>query len=74
MAEKKEVKATEELVKIRLPRRTKNDEDVFVSVNAKTYLIKRGMEVEVPASVAELIRNAEEMQEEMYEFQNANAK
>lgn len=73
MAEKKEVKK-EELVKIRLPRRTKNDEDVFVSVNERTWLIKRGVEVEVPACVAELIRNSEEMQEEMYEFQNANAK
>lgn len=73
MAEKKEVKK-EELVKIRLPRRTKNDEDVFVSVNERTWLIKRGVEVEVPDCVAELIRNSEEMQEEMYEFQNANAK
>ena len=72
MAEK-EVKK-EELVKIRLPRKTKNDEDVFVSVNEKTWLIKRGVEVEVPAYVADLIRNAEEMEEEIYEFQSAHAK
>jgi len=72
MAEKKEVK--QELVKIRLPRKTKNDEDVFVSVNEKTWLIKRGVEVEVPKCVAELIRNSEEMQEEIYEFQSGSAK
>jgi len=72
MAEKKEVK--EELVKIRLPRKSKNDEDVFVSVNEKTWLIKRGVEVEVPACVAELIRNSEEMLEEIYEFQSSNAR
>lgn len=72
MAEKKEVK--QDLVKIRLPRKTKNDEDVFVSVNEKTWLIKRGVEVEVPKCVAELIRNSEEMQEEIYEFQSGNAR
>lgn len=60
--------AKPEMVKIRLPRLTKNDADVFVSVNEKTWLIKRGVEVEVPACVAEVLRHQEEMQEEAFEF------
>lgn len=34
-------------------------QDVFVGVNGKTYLIKRGVEVEVPLAVAEILDNAE---------------
>lgn len=35
-------------------------DDLFVAVNGFTYLIKRGIEVEVPLPVAEVIRNSEE--------------
>lgn len=50
----------EKMVKIHLFRdnRMYND-DVFVGVNGKTYLIKRGVDVEVPESVAEVIRNSQ---------------
>ena len=48
MAEAKKTEAKEEKVKIKLPRTSKNDADVFVSVNERTWLIKRGVEVEVP--------------------------
>lgn len=58
----------EEMVKIKLPRTTKNDADVFVSVNERTWLIKRGVEVEVPACVAEVLKHQEEMEEEAYNF------
>ena len=33
--------------------------DVFVGVNGKNWLIKRGEDVEVPRCVAEVIKNAE---------------
>ena len=58
----------EEMVKIKLPRTTKNDADVFVSVNERTWLIKRGVEVDVPACVAEVLKHQEEMEEEAYNF------
>jgi hypothetical protein len=51
------------LVKIRIPKVKANQEDVFVSVNERTWLIKRGVEVEVPECVAEVIRHQEEMLE-----------
>ena len=35
--------------------------DVFVSVNDRTYQIKRGVSVTVPWNVAEVIRQSEEM-------------
>ena len=64
MAEKK--------VKIRIPRTKADQEDVFVSVNNRTWAIKRGTEVEVPACVAEVIRHQEEMLETIMLFEDAN--
>lgn len=64
MAEVKKTEAPKEkLVKIRIPKVKANQEDVFVSVNERTWLIKRGVEVEVPECVAEVIRHQEEMLE-----------
>ena len=53
----------EKLVKIRIPKIKANQEDVFVSVNERTWIVKRGVEVEVPECVAEVIRHQEEMRE-----------
>lgn len=53
--------SAEKMVKIRLfkgPDRFSND--VFVGLNGKGYLIKRGVDVEVPAGVAEILRHSEE--------------
>lgn len=66
----KENPSNEPMVKIRLPRIKKDQEDQFVSVNERTWLIKRGVEVEVPACVAEVLRNAEAMQEEAYAYES----
>ena len=64
MAEVNKTEAPKEkLVKIRIPKVKANQEDVFVSVNERTWLIKRGVEVEVPECVAEVIRHQEEMLE-----------
>lgn len=62
------------MVKVRIPRTKKDQEDVFVSVNLNTYLIKRGVEVEVPDFVAEVLRHQEEMLEQIMEFENDHAK
>lgn len=64
----------ENMVKIRIPRTSKNQEDVFVSVNMKTYLIKRGCDVEVPASVAEVLQHQEEALEEIMRFEESVSK
>ena len=74
MAEAKKPEKKEETVKIKLPRIGKNDADVFVSVNERTWLIKRGVEVEVPACVAEVLEHKEEMEEEAYAFDSAAQK
>lgn len=59
------------MVKIRIPRTKADQEDVFVSVNLRTYVIKRGVEVEVPEFVAEVLRHQEEMLEEIMLFHDA---
>ena len=46
-------------VKIKLPRIKGDESDVYVSVNDYSCLIKRGVEVEVPEFVAEVLRNQE---------------
>jgi hypothetical protein len=58
----------EKLVKIRIPRERDRQDDVFVCVNGRTWLIKRGVEVEVPECVAEVIRNAEDVAEQAFAF------
>ena len=64
MAEKKTT------VKIRLPKLKADQEDVFVSVNDYTCIVKRGVEVEVPLFVAEVLRHQEEMLEQIMQFQS----
>ena len=60
-------------VKIRIPRTKADQEDVFVSVNMETYLIKRGVEVEVPDYVAEVLQHQEEMLENIMLFNEEKA-
>lgn len=69
MAEKKNT-AAENTVKIKLPRERRDQEDVFVGVNERSWLIKRGVEVEVPACVAEVLMHRENMLESIMAFQN----
>lgn len=64
MAEKKAVKPAKKEVAakavITLPRAERGDDDfITASVNGKVYRIKRGVAVEVPIEVAEVVANAE---------------
>ena len=61
----------EKLVKIRIPRVSAKQEDVPVWVNERSWLIKRGVEVEVPECVAEVLRHQEEMMETIMLFEEA---
>jgi hypothetical protein len=57
------------MVKIKIPLTRTEKDDVYVAVNFKTYLIKRGVEVEVPESVAEVLQHREEMLAKAMEFE-----
>lgn len=72
MANKAEETA-EKTVRIKLPRDSKNSSDVFVSVNERTWLIKRGVAVDVPECVAEVLEHKEQMEESLYEFKSGHA-
>ena len=58
----------EQLVQIKLPKTRELQEDVFVSVNQRNWLIRRGVTVEVPACVAEVLQHAETMAEEALRY------
>lgn len=55
----------EELVRFRISKGRTDIEkqDVFVGVNGKSYLLKRGIEMEMPKSVVEVLMNAENQNE-----------
>ena len=69
-----ETKKNVKKVKIRLPRIKGEPEDVFVSVNNYTCVIKRGQEVEVPAFVKEVLDHQEQMLEQIQRFEEQNVK
>lgn len=59
----------EKMVKIRLPLTKTEKDDVFVRVNTRTWLIKRGEEVEIPECAAEVLQHAEEQMLEGLKYQ-----
>lgn len=63
--------AKRKMVKIKLPRTSAKQEDLFVSVNMETFIVKRGAEVEVPDYVAEVIQHQEEQLEKIMLFNEA---
>ena len=62
------------MVKVKIPRTSPKQEDVFVSVNNYTCIVKRGVEVEVPDFVAEVLKHQEEMMETIMLFEEAKKK
>ena len=64
----------ERKVQIRLPLTKDLQDDVFVRVNQRTWQIKRGVTVEVPECVAEVLEHAEENMLAAIEYQNAHIK
>lgn len=59
----------EKKVKIRLPLSRNARDDVYVGINGKSWLIKRGEEVEVPQSVALVLEQREKMLSVAMEFE-----
>ena len=61
-------------VKIRLPKIKGESDDVFISVNQYNCVIKRGVEVEVPAFVKEVLDHQEQMLETITAFEEKAAR
>lgn len=59
----------EKKVKLRLPLTRTEKDDVFVGLNGRTFMIKRGEEVEVPEGVAEILRNREEVLMQIIQYE-----
>ena len=62
----------EELISIRLPLTKEMQNDVFVRVNHRTWLIKRGETVKVPACVVEVLEHADQATAESLQYQAAH--
>ena len=60
-------------VKIKIPLTRTEKDDVYVCLNGKSYQIKRGEEVEVPAGVAEILKHKEEMLTVAMEYESQAA-
>lgn len=76
MATEKNVQNKPKMVKIKLPLTRSEKDDVYVAVNGNSFLIKRGVEVEVPAYVVAVLALKERMLSESMEFEaqaSANA-
>ena len=64
----------EKMVTVMLPRGRKQEENfVIVSVNGRNYKIMKGVEVEVPECVAEVLENARMMAEEARRYVDERA-
>lgn len=73
-AQKKAEEAKVGTVRIKIPiekNGPKEDQQVFI--NGRQYIIKRGVEVDVPRGVAEILANREKMMEVITAFDEKNA-
>ena len=64
----------EQPVTIKLPRTKDLQDDVFVRVNQRTWQIQRGVRVDVPRCVAEVLENAEEAERVSMLYQEEHVK
>jgi hypothetical protein len=66
--------AVTKMVTVKIPRTSSKQEDVFVSVNNMTFIVKRGEKVQVPDYVAEVLEHQEEMLEKIMLFEESKKK
>jgi hypothetical protein len=71
--EKKETIQKEKMVTIHLPKTRANEDDERVWVNNRSWQIQRGVDVEVPECVAEVLRHKQEALDRIMLFKEANA-
>lgn len=73
MAKKQQtVTKTNDLVTVFVPKQTRSDNQLFVGVNGKRYLIQKGVKVDVPRPVAEVLANSEAMDKIANDYIEAN--
>lgn len=74
MAEKTKTASTDAkkkvTIKIPLAKGQNANQQEFISVNFKNYIIQRGVTVEVPEEVAEAIENADKAEEYAMKYAN----
>ena len=63
----------EKTVTIKLPLTRSEKEDVFVGINGRSWLLQRGIEVEVPWNVVKVLERQEKMLAQALEFENQAA-
>ncbi len=61
-------KTKENMRTVFIPRLSKNDDSLFVAVNGKRILVKKGETVELPAPFAEVIENSVKAGEQAENF------
>lgn len=71
--EKKETIQKEKMVTIHLSKTRANEDDERVWVNNRSWQIQRGVDVEVPECVAEVLRHKQEALDRIMLFKEANA-
>lgn len=65
-------KKTEKMVKIFIPKESRNDTERFISVNGERILVQTGKTVEVSERFAEVVRNSEKMAQLSQEYIDNN--
>ena len=63
----------EKTVTIKLPLTRSEKEDVFVGINGRSWLLQRGIEVEVPWNVVKVLERQEKMLAQALEFETQAA-
>lgn len=62
-----------DMITIKIPKSKTDKEDVPVSINERSFIIKRGVEVAVPRPVYEVLRDKEEAEAQRMAYIEANA-
>lgn len=63
----------EKTVRIKLPLTRSEKEDVYVGINGQSWLLARGVEVEVPWNVVKVLERQEKMLAQALEYENQAA-
>ena len=64
----------EKMVRVTLTIINEHDMEQYVGINGRSWLIRRGEEVEVPECVAEVLKLSENQKREAYRYQQQAAK
>lgn len=60
----------DDIISIRIPRERADQEDKVVWVNERRFLIKRGVPVNVPRCVADILAKEESMMQYIFDFES----